>query len=158
MVNRLLLPHTYKKWGWFVLIPASIAGLYFQVVNGDAFQVPCQTFAILHQEFLSPIESFVIIETNILPTIIGALCIVGALIVAFSKEKVEDEFIASLRTSSLLWAVLVNFILLFLAFLTIYGTIFLSVMMYNMFTVLFLFIARFNYLLYRHSKFVSHEK
>jgi hypothetical protein len=78
--------------------------------------------------------------------------------VGFSKEKNEDEFIANLRLSSLLWAVLVNYGLLLLAFVFVYGFPFLNVMVYNMFTVLIIFIARFNYILHRNSNYKPDEK
>ena len=78
--------------------------------------------------------------------------------VSFSKEKREDEFIANLRLSSLLWSVWVNYILLLIAFLFIWNFDFLSVMVYNMFTILIIFIIRFNYLLYRSSKSMSDDK
>ena len=81
-----------------------------------------------------------------------------AMFVGFSKEKREDEFIAKLRLSSLLWAVWVNYVLLLFAFLFVYGTSFLTVMIYNMFTVLIIFIVRFNYILYKNAKSVSDEK
>ncbi len=89
---------------------------------------------------------------------IGSFFIIGALLVSFSKEKNEDEFIAEIRLSSLLWAVWVSYILLLVAFLIVYGTPFFEIMVYNMFTVLIIFIVRFNYILYKNSKAVSDEK
>ena len=68
------------------------------------------------------------------------------------KEKKEDEYISKLRLSSLLWAVLINYTLLLLAFLFVYGEPFIPIIIYSMFTVLIIFIARFNYILYRNSK------
>ncbi len=124
----------------------------------EAFPVQAKVFAIMYDEFLGDKVSFSFIQINITNTIIGILFIVGALLVSFSKEKFEDEFIANLRQTSLLWAVLVNYILLLLAFIFIYGTPFFSVMVYNMFTVLIIFIIRFNYVLYRNSKSVLSEK
>jgi len=73
-------------------------------------------------------------------------------------EKVEDEFIANLRLNSLLWAVLVNYVLLLFMFLFIYGLAFLNIMVYNMFTILFLFIGKFNIALYRNSKSGPNEE
>ena len=52
----------------------------------------------------------------------------------------------------------INYILLLLAFLFVYGTDFLIVMIYNMFTVLIIFIVRFNYILYKNSKTAPDEK
>jgi hypothetical protein len=69
--------------------------------------------------------------------------------VGFSKEKIEDEYIASIRMNALVWAVFVNYSLLIVAFIFIYDLSFLNVMAYNMFTVLLLFIIRFHYLLFK---------
>ncbi|MEO6730880.1 MAG: hypothetical protein ABIN01_06660 [Ferruginibacter sp.] len=93
-----------------------------------------------------------------MPTLVGIVFIIGGLLVGFSKEKKEDEFIANLRLSSLLWAVCVNYVLLFLAFVFVYGMGFFTVMAYNLFTVLLIFISRFNYIVYKNTKIVSDEK
>jgi len=109
-------------------------------------------FAFFYNEILSKPHYFAFIETNITNTLVGMLFIIGALFVGFSREKREDEFIANLRLSSLLWAVLVNYVLLLLAFAFVYGDAFLNVMIYTMFTVLIIFICRFNYILFKNSK------
>ena len=80
------------------------------------------------------------------------------MLVGFSKEKNEDEFISEIRLSSLLWAVWVSYMLLLIAFLLIYGSPFLEVMVYNMFTILIIFIVRFNFILYKNAKTVQDEK
>jgi ABC-type Fe3+-siderophore transport system permease subunit len=112
----------------------------------------------MNEELLENTTYFSIISKNVVPTAIGVLFIIGALLVSFSKEKLEDEFIAEIRQSSLLWAVLVNYILLLLAFVFIYGLAFMNVMIYNMFTILIIFIIRFNYILYKSSKEMPNEK
>ena len=89
---------------------------------------------------------------------VNVLFIIGAMLVSFSKEKNEDEYIAGLRLSSLLWAVFVSYVLLLAAFLLVYGSPFLDVMVYNMFTILIIFITRFNYLMYKNSKTATDEK
>jgi hypothetical protein len=115
-------------------------------------------FAFFNEGVLNDAESFKVIYTNVTPTIVGILFLVGALLVSFSREEREDEFIAKLRQSSLLWAVLLNYVLLIICFAFVYGFSFLNVMIYNMFTVLVLFIIRFNYILYRSSKDMPNEK
>ena len=65
---------------------------------------------------------------------------IGALFVGFSKQKNEDEYIASVRHDSLLWATYVNYMLLILSMLFIYDAGFFTVMVYNMFTVLIIFL------------------
>lgn len=158
MFPRLLLPHKYKTVGWIILVPATIFGFVLLAFDFNSFQIHASAFAIVSDEFLGESHSFSFIKTNIAPTLAGVLFIIGALLVSFSKEEREDEFISNLRLSSLLWAVLVNYLLLLIAFLFIYGTPFLSVMIYNMFTVLILFIIRFHFVLYRTSKSLPDEK
>jgi small-conductance mechanosensitive channel len=158
MSNKLLLPNKYKLIGWFLLIPATILGVILSFTGFEAFPLKAKVFAIFNDEIFGESHLFSVIETNITNTIVGILFIAGALFVAFSKEKSEDEFIAKLRLSSLLWAVWVNYILLLLAVLFVYGTSFFTVMVYNMFTVLIIFIVRFNYILYKNTKTVSDEE
>ncbi len=158
METKLLLPNKYKIIGWCLLIPATIMGLILIFTDYDAFPIRAKVFAIFNEELFEEKQSFSFIETNITNTVVGVLFIVGAMFVGFSKEKREDEFIAKLRLSSLLWSVWVNYILLLLGFLFIYGAAFFTVMIYNMFTVLIIFIVRFNYILHTNSKSVSDEK
>jgi hypothetical protein len=158
MSTKLLLPNSYKKIGWFILIPATIAGLVLRYKDFDANWIHAKVFAIVSDGFLENSKYFGLIDTNITNTVVGSLFIIGAMLVSFSKEKNEDEFIAGLRLSSLLWAVCVSYLLLLLAFLFVYGTPFLDVMLYNMFTVLIIFIVRFNYILFRNAKAVPDEK
>ena len=158
MSSTLLLPNKFKIIGWCLFIPATILGITLSFTGFEASWLKAKMFAIFTDEILGKGQSFSFIETNITNTVAGLLFIIGAVFVGFSKEKREDEFIAKLRLSSLLWAVWVNYGLLFLAFLFVYGTAFFTVMIYNMFTVLIIFIFRFNYMLYRNSKILSDEK
>jgi hypothetical protein len=165
MKSKLLFPHPWKTIGWLILLPATVAGIILSITNFEAEWLNATVFAIFHDNhFIGtpdpaiPQGPFQLIETNITSTVIGSLFIIGAMLVGFSREKVEDEFIANLRLSSLLWAVWVNYTLLLLSFLFIYGLSFINVMIYNMFTVLIIFIIRFNYLLYRNRKALADEK
>jgi len=158
MPHKLLLPNRFKLIGWIILIPTTILGVLLSLNDFNVFSIKAKTFAFLFDKGLGQTTSFGIIETDLTNTIIGILFIIGAMLVGFSKEKIEDEFIAKLRLSSLLWAVWVNYILLFFCFLFIYDSFFFNVMIYNMFTVLIIFIARFNFILYYNSKVAPDEK
>ena len=158
MLNNLLLPNKYKTIGWCLLIPATILGIILIASGFEAMPLKTKAFAIFSEEILGKNQNFSFIDVNITNTVVGILFILGTMFVGFSREKTEDEFIANLRLSSLLWAVFVNYILLLLSFAFVYGTAFLNVMLYNMFTVMIIFIARFNYLLYKNFKPVRDEK
>jgi len=152
MSSKLLLPNRFKGIGWFLFIPSTIVGVMISLTGFEARWLKTIVFAIFNDEMMGKSQSFSLIETNVTNTVVGILFIVGAVFVGFSKEKREDEFIAKLRLSSLLWAVWVNYVLLLLAFLFVYGTAFLTVMIYNMFTVMIIFIVRFNYIFHKNSK------
>src|SRR4051812_41145321 len=121
MSHQLLLPNKYKKIGWIILIPAFIAGIIISISGYEASWLHARVFTVLNVELFGNKQFFSFIEANITNTVVGILFIVGALLVSFSKEKTEDEFIAKLRLSSLLWATLVSYILLLFAFVFIYG-------------------------------------
>lgn len=156
MHTKLLLPNKFKNTGWAIFIISFILGLFILIGNFESQWLNGKMIEIYPA--LSNKKVFDIVEVNFTNTIVGLALIIGGLLVAFSKEKIEDEFITNLRLSSLLWAVLINYILLALAFLFIYGFSFFDVMVFNMFTVLVIFIARFNYILYRNSKKLSNAE
>jgi hypothetical protein len=162
MNSKLLLPHRFKTIGWIILIPITILGIIAMANNFEPDWLDMRIFALFNDDLLfggvGESGNFKFIETNVTLTLIGALFIVGAMMVGFSKEKMEDEFIAKIRLSSLLWSVWVNYALLFLAFIFVYGMSFFDVMIFNMFTVLIIFIVRFNYILWRSSKSMADDK
>ncbi len=157
MKSSILLPSKFKKIGWFILIPSMIAGL-LKVSSEYEFVFTSKVFAFIYDESLTDTRYFGINETDITNTLISVCFIVGALLVAFSSEKSEDEYIASLRLNSLQWAVLVNYLLLIVTFIFIYGVSFLNIMLYNMFTVLIIFIARVHYLLYKTNQLTKDDE
>lgn len=162
MNNKLLLPHRFKTIGWVILIPVTILGIFATTSGYELDWLNMKVFALFNDDLFFGSEddsgSFRFITTNVTLTLIGALFIVGGMMVGFSREKNEDEFIANLRLSSLLWSVWVSYVLLFLAFIFVYGMSFFSVMVYNMFTVLIIFIIRFNYILWRSNKSMADDK
>jgi hypothetical protein len=158
MKKNLLLPNKYKRIGWFIFLPAVILGIVILITGVEKIPLNGWGFALVDDGFAGKSRFFCFIHTNMCNTVVGIFFIVGGLLVGFSKEKNEDEFIASLRQTSLLWALLVNYSLLLFCFAFVYGTPFVNVMIYNMFTVLIIFIVRFNFVLYRTSKSIPNEK
>ena len=148
----LLLPNKYKKVGWVLLLPATLMGIILMIKGFEGIELNGKALALWHTEIFGERHFVQIIETNLINTIVGIFFIIGGLFVCFSKEKVEDEYISNLRLNSLQWAVIVNYLLLLLGFIFVYGTAFFNVMVYNMFTILIIFIVRFNYVLYAGSK------
>jgi hypothetical protein len=158
MNTRYLFPHRFKLIGWILLIPSAIVGLLSQFNLIDLPELKGEWFVIYAKGFMSDNIVMKWTEVPLLPIIIGIPVIVGAILAGFSKEKNEDEFIAKVRLESLLWAVYLNYFLLILCFILLFGEEFFRAMEFSMFTVLIIFLIRFNFILYRNSKSASNEK
>ncbi|MFM2360628.1 MAG: hypothetical protein RLY16_2621 [Bacteroidota bacterium] len=158
MKPNLLLPNNYKKVGWCLFFPSFLFGLFLLFSDYEIAWLQVKMISIFPHQLFGEKKYFTPIQVNLTYTLVACIFIIGSLLVGFSKEKNEDEFIATLRLSSLLWAVLLNYILLLLAFMLIYDMAFFDIMIYNMFTVILIFIGRFNYVLYKNSKASINEK
>ncbi|HOO67162.1 MAG TPA: hypothetical protein P5180_15330 [Bacteroidales bacterium] len=158
MKTKLLLPNKFKTPGWIMLIPTTLFGLYI-IFSGFEFDfLDAKVFTLYSNEILGESVTMGFVKTNLTLTVTGLLFIISAFFVAFSREKTEDEFIARIRLESLLWATYINYGILLFCFLFFYDFGFFYVMIFNMFTILVIFIIRFQYLLHRAKKSLSHEK
>jgi len=145
MKVNFLFPNKFKKIGWFILIPSAIIGLVTLIYEYEPSFLDFNAPAIFINDFFKDKKLFGMVNNNILNEILGVLIIISSLFVAFSKEKLEDEYISKIRLESLVWAVYVNYGILLFSFLFIFDFSFLWVMIFNMFTVLLFFIIRFNW-------------
>lgn len=160
MKLKFLFPNKFKKIGWFILIPSAIIGLITLIYEYEPSFLDFNVPAIFVNEItLSDSKRlFGMVNNNILNEILGILIIISSLFVAFSKEKLEDEYISKIRLESLVWAVYVNYGILLFSFLFIYDFSFLWVMIFNMFTVLLFFIIRFNWQISKLKKSAYYEE
>jgi len=158
MKTKLLLPNKFKTPGWIMLIPTTLFGLYIIFSDFEFDFLNAKVFTLYSNEILGKSVTMGFIKTNLTLTVTGIIFIISAFFVAFSREKTEDEFIARIRLESLLWATYINYGILLFCFLFFYDFGFFYVMIINMFTILVIFIIRFQYLLHRAKKSLSHEK
>src|SRR5580658_3014859 len=147
MKTKFLIPHKFKLAGWIITIPALILMILILHFDFTFHFLDYQAKGLKHlsfdRHFLFDLDF-----NNFSDEVVGVLLITGLLILALAKEKDEDDWIAQTRLESLLWAVIVNSVLIILAMIFFYGELFLQVMAYNICTPLILFIARFNLLMY----------
>jgi hypothetical protein len=137
MKSRYLLPHLYKKIGGILFL----AFLAFYLVLLMGFSA----------KWLSAENDNLSVDGYADETIVTGL-VISLLMIAFSKEKNEDEFIATVRLESLQWGIYINYGLLVIATWSFYGFNFFSVMVYNMFTPLLFFILRFHYVILKNRR------
>lgn len=159
MNTKYLLPNKLKKLGWLIFIPAVIIGIisWFYEWEPEFLDLAVIGYTGLEDTY-GKLEIMQTPINNVLNEILGIFIIMSGLMVAFSKEKDEDELISVIRLESLVWATYWNYAILILAFILVYDMAFFNVMVFNMFTILILFIAKFNWALLKLKKSLVHEE
>ncbi|TSJ43627.1 hypothetical protein FO440_05410 [Mucilaginibacter corticis] len=155
MTSRFLFPHYCKRIGWAILIPGLVLG-YFSFFRN--YNIP--GFSTSRIRANNPNVIDVQQFTNSLAL---ALVIAGAMLVAFAKEKIEDELTTRIRHNALYWSILINYSLCTVLIIAaiIKGDVFYDyhnilgsfgyiavIAIYNLFSVLIIFLLRYHYLLY----------
>jgi cell division protein FtsW (lipid II flippase) len=77
------------------------------------------------------------------------LMVVGLILVAFSKEKIEDEQISKLRLDSLQWAIYLNYLILIISLIITDKMDFHLVLAIDTWIPLVFFIVRFQWVIFR---------
>jgi len=159
MKTNYLFPYRFKRIGWFLFVPGIILGIIFLMDQSNFKFLNVTVFSLAHHTlFGGSTEFFTFFKTNIFDEIIGLLLLIGALLIAFSKEKSEDEFISKIRLESLVWATYINYSILILTIIFIYDMAFFWVLVFNMFTILIFFIIRFNWVIYKSKNQIQDEE
>ncbi len=158
MKTNYLFPNRFKKIGWLLFIPGIILGIVYLIYQSDISLFDIKVFAIAEKVIFNDADFFTISENNVLDEISSILLIIGALLIAFSKEKTEDEFISKIRLESLVWATYINYAILILAIIFVYDITFFWVLVFNMFTLLVFFLIRFNWALYKSKNQIGNEE
>lgn len=134
-MKTLLFPHRFQKVGWVIFALAAALGVYLCITDFEGFG-----------------GSYTM--NNI--AIIGIA--IGGILATCSREKVEDEMISHIRLNSLLVALYINYAVLIVASLLVYDLDFLQVMIYQMFTILLVFMVVFRYKVWRLQKGAGDEE
>ncbi len=142
MKNAFLLSHKWRNIGW-VLLPFAIAFLIAAIVY--EYTVP---FLVFGHPKLSAGDTFDIKNNNLTDELSILFTFISLFCIAFSKEKVEDEYVAAVRLKALQVSVYVNYAVLVISLFTIYGLSFLYVLYGNLFTILIIFIMVYYYYLH----------
>jgi hypothetical protein len=142
MKPHFLFPHWCRYLGWGLVIahvPMSIIGRANGMIN-PLDNPPTQSLFTGEHLFF------------ICTSLVMAL---GLFIVAFSREKVEDEQIWHLRLDSLRWAIYINYLVLIASLIFIYDTA--HILQLNLWVPLIFFIIRFRWVIFRLNRSLSRE-
>lgn len=159
MKSRFLFPHQFKLIGWIIAIPSLILGSFvlFNDYSSDFLTVRLPFKYYFSDTFVQGYSKMNInSETsslNFTDEIAAVGSIIGLILIAFSKVKIEDEYVTITRLESLQWAIYFNFSLLILATVFVHGMAYFQVIIFNMFTPLVFFIIRFYFILFLKPRF-----
>lgn len=153
--NNYLFPTPFRKIGWTISIPTAVVLLCYLFSSPWEAQPPT-FFSSFKKLWMNVTDVFC--GGALFAAICMVLLMIGLLFIAFSKEKTEDEFITKLRSDSLIWAVLANAVLMALLSVLIYGGWFLFVSFFNLYSVLVLFIIKFNLAMNKFKKEIGNEE
>lgn len=158
MKTNYLFPYKWKNISgvlFFISFITLIA--YYCVPDFASFQLNAKVFAIISDgdgiatdnKIFDSITFLGCTENSIADELLMLIVIASGIVYAFSKERNEDEMVASIRLHSLVWATIINYALILLSYLFIYGFTFLNVLMAIMFSQLIIFIILFRFKMYR---------
>lgn len=165
MKKSYLFPTYFKKIGWIVTLPVMLYMLIAKIFD-LALDFTVYMPAIYAEKDLSsffgnnPKENafFTIAKTSFASTLLPVLIVIGLSFIAFSRHKNEDEYISKIREQSLVWSMIVGYLIFILLTLFLYGTVYIAVIMYDIYLFLILFIFKFNFELYRLKKSLRNEE
>lgn len=146
MKTTILLPHQFKTPGALVLMSGLVLGVLAIFGNLEFDFLDVKLPVALGYKDDGFFHSG---KNNLTDELALGLCIAGCLLLMFSREKVEDEFVQHQRLLSLQWAVLANYIILFVANWLVYDTNFFYVMTFNLVAIPLFFLLRFHWILWR---------
>lgn len=159
MKTNYLFPAVFRKIGWILLVPFGVLSIYSLLYLGNISFFPDYLAGSSPESSVSIFQKLLVAgDAGILDEVSVVGLTIALLLVSFSREKDEDEYIAKLRMESLVWAILLNYALLILATLFIYDIAYLYVAFISMFTVLILFIIKYNWVLYHFRKTESGDE
>ena len=143
MKSRFLFPYWCRYLGWGLVIahvPMSVIGRANGMINPlDQPLVDATLFTGEHLFFICT-------------SLVMAL---GLFIVAFSREKVEDEQIWQVRLDSLRWAIFVNYLVLIASLIFVNDIA--HILELNLWVPLIFFIIRFRWVIFRLNRSLSRE-
>ena len=150
MKKNYLFPHQFQWVGLVIAIVAFVALLVSQFKD-FSIRMPALYNGAISFNDENQSGFFRMADTGMF-SIAMPFLIIGLILLGFSKEKLEDEFVQYLRSQSLIWSTYVTAGLFILGTLLIYGITYLLIPYTVFFVFLLLFIVKFKIALYRFNK------
>lgn len=133
------------------MIPSALLCAYY-LFYAEYELMPCRIFSIVSFDIFSPVQWFKPIETDGMRQIAIVTFMVSLLLIAFSREKEEDEYIEFLRSQSMRWSILTSSVITIIATLFVYNMAYLYFVFINIYLILILFIIKYRIKLHHFKK------
>jgi len=134
MKTRFLFPYYFKFVGLALIIV-----IHFPIIH---------LLQLMHVQF-DESDTSLFNYHHVFFVLTYVMIVIGLLMIAFSKEKIEDEHISQLRLDSLQWALYLNYAILVISLIFTNGIDTKDIMKLNLWVPLVFFIIRFRWVLYR---------
>ena len=134
MKTRFLFPYYFKFVGLALIIV-----IHFPIIH---------LLQLMHVQF-DESDTSLFNYHHVFFVLTYVMIVIGLLMIAFSKEKIEDEHISQLRLDSLQWALYLNYAILVISLIFTNGMDTKDIMKLNLWVPLVFFIVRFRWVLYR---------
>ena len=136
MKSQWLLPHRFRLPGWILLVPALVFGV--MVLHFD-YKIPGLVIELGGSDIFCGTQ-------DLTDELAFSLVWVALIAIGFSKERFEDEGTRFIRLEALIRASWIYSILLFAVVWTVYCDAFLSVLIYNLFSFLIIYIVCYEWM------------
>lgn len=170
MKTNYLFPHACKRIGWIALAAILTGIIVYFAVNPPWDSI--DEFAAIIQKprfILAAMQTLTFFLSTTTGIMITSAIIVSLLLVAFSREKNEDEYISKIRGDSLVWAMITTYALIIITLIimipvyawdaSFYGAFAMLLFIYfNLYTILILFLIKFNFALSKLNKAAHYEE
>lgn len=147
-MKSLLIPHGFRKIG-LILLPFAV--LLLVAVFMNEYSIPFLNYDTPTIKS-NPVD---IRNHDLTDELAILLCFTSLFMIAFSKERQEDEYLLKVRLRALQISVYVNYLVLAVSTIAIYGLSYLYVLYGNLFTILIIFIAVYYYEVHFKNRFVK---
>ena len=137
----LLLPKKLRIAGYIILLLGIILGItrFYFGIKLEILDI--KVFAVYSNYFET--NYFKVIPNHFSEEATALLLLVGLFLIVFTKEKIENDVISTLRLKSFILTFYVNTVLVALSFIFIYGFSFLNILVINVFSPLIIYILLF---------------
>ena len=149
-VQIYLLPRRFRLTG-YVLTAVGILLSYIRFgLDLKLRALNIKVFAFYSAYFEK--KYFKAIENNFTEEAAMLFLLIGLMFIAFTKEKIENQLVRDLRLKALMSAIYLDFMMISLAVIFIYGLAFVQFLVLNLFLMIFLYVIISKYYFIRYQK------